>query len=244
MLIGGGLRQIGLTVAHNPKQAASLIQNPFAPRPLATALRLFQRGDSWDYRVSGTATLADGKSVAIQNGSLHSEITDFVANGDAKKLIEDDAVSMTASADGRTLPFSHTTQQTLSQDWLQATTYLLSDNNGSQGAVRTVRQPQVDTPGTWLDGLSQSSHLDFDNGDSKNETTTVQGSEVVDTALGKISVWRCVQDETESDGTHSTMTLWFAPQIGMPVKTVGTTINPDGMVLHLTTDLVKTSVPL
>ena len=116
VLICGGLRQIGLTVAHNSQQATSLFRNPFAPRPLATSLRFFERGDSWDYRVSGTATLADGKSVAIQNGSLHSEITDFVANGDAKKLIEDDAVSMTASADGRTLPFSHTTQQTLSQD--------------------------------------------------------------------------------------------------------------------------------
>lgn len=51
LLIGGGLRQIGLTAAHNPHQAASLLQNPFGPHPLASGLRQFQRGDSWEYRV-------------------------------------------------------------------------------------------------------------------------------------------------------------------------------------------------
>ena len=244
LLIGGGLRQIGLTVAHNPHQVASLFQNPFGPRPLATNLRFFERGDSWDYRVSGSVTLADGRSVAIQDGSLHSEITDFYAGGDFKKLTEEDRVNMTASTDGRALPFSHTARQTLSQDWLKATTFLMSDNSGPQGRVRAVRQPQVDTPGSWAVGTIQSVHVDFDDGESRDETTTVQGSEVADTAAGKLTVWRCAQEQTDSDGTRSTTTLWFAPQLGMPVRTSGTTTLPSGMVMTLNTDLVKTTVPL
>lgn len=98
-----------------------------------------------------------------------------------------------AGSDFKTLPFSHTTRQTLSQDWLKATTFLLSDSNGPQGAVRAVRQPQVDTPGTWSVGTIQSFHLDFDDSESRDETTAVQGSEVVDTALGRVTAWRCTQ---------------------------------------------------
>ena len=244
LLIGGGLRQIGLAVAHNPRQATSLFHNPFDPRPLATSLRSFERGDSWDYHISGTVTLADGRSVAVQDGSLHSEITNSDAGGDFKKLTEEDTVNMTASADGRTLPFSHTARQTLSQDWLKATTFLMSDNGGPQDSIRHVRQPQVDTPGSWAVGTTQSVHLDFDDGESKDETTTVQGSEVADTVLGKFSVWRCTQEEADSDGTRSTTTLWFAPQVGMPVRASGTTTLPSGMVMTLNTDLVKTTVPL
>jgi len=244
LLIGGGLRQIGLAVAHNPHQATFLFHNPFAPRPLATSLRFFQQGDSWDYRVSGSVTLTDGRNIAIQDGSLHSEITDFYAGGDFKKLTEEDTVNMTASTDGRTLPFSHTARQTLSQDWLKATTFLMSDNGGPQGTVRTVRQPQVDTPGSWAVGTVQSVHVDFDDGESRDETTTVQGSEMADTVLGKLTVWRCVQEQTDSDGTRSTTTLWFAPQLGMPVRTSGTTTLPSGRVMTLNTDLTKTTVPL
>ena len=71
-----------------------------------------------------------------------------------------------------------------------------------------------------------------------------QGSEVADTVLGKLTVWHCTQDETDSDGTRSTTTHWFAPQLGMPVRTSGTTTMPWGMVMALNTDLVKTTVPL
>lgn len=215
-----------------------------AARPLATRLRSFQQGDSWDYRVSGNVTLADGRNVAIQDGSLHSEITALDAGGDFKKLTEEDRVNMTASNDGRTLPFSHTVRQTLSQDWGKATTFLMSDNGGPQDRTRTVRQPQVETPGTLSDGLSQVSHLDFDDGEHRDETTTVRGSEVVDTALGKMTVWRCVQEQTDSDGSHGTTTLWFAPQLGMPVRTSETNTLADGMVMTVTTDLLKTTVPL
>ena len=71
-----------------------------------------------------------------------------------------------------------------------------------------------------------------------------QGSEVADTVLGKLTVWRCAQEEADSDGTRSTTTLWFAPQLGMPVRTSGTTTLPSGRVMTLNTDLVKTTVPL
>jgi len=215
-----------------------------AARPLATSLRSFQQGDSWDYRVSGTASLPNGRSVAIQDGSVHSEMTALDAGGDFKKLTEEDTVNMTDDDGGRTLPFSHTIRETLSQDWGRETTFLMSDNDGPQGAVRTVRQPRVDTPGTWSDGTTQSVHVDFDDGEHRDETTTVQGSEVVDTLLGKFTVWRCVQEQTDSDGSHSTTTLWFAPQLGMPVRTTETNTLPDGMVMMLTTDLTRTSVPL
>lgn len=120
----------------------------------------------------------------------------------------------------------------------------MSDNGGPQDSTRHVRQPQIDTPGVWSNGLNQSSHLDFDNGESRDESTTVQGSEVVDTALGRLTVWRCTQEETDSDGTRNITTLWFAPQLGMPVRTSGTTTKPDGRVMTLSTEITRTTVPL
>lgn len=242
MLIGGGLRQIGLTVAHNPQQAASAIHNPFGPRPLAVSLRHFQQGDSWEYRVSGTVALPGGQTGTITDGTLRSAITSLNI-GDFDNLMQTNDTNLTFSTGGRTLPFSHSERQALSQN-LMGNTYLMSDNDGPQGRSRVVRQPQVDTPGAWSSGLRQNSHLGFDDGESRDEVTTVQGSEVVDTALGRFTVWRCTQDETDSDGTHSMTTLWFAPDLGMLVKTSGTFTEPDGMVMTLTTDITKTTVPL
>ena len=242
LLIGGGLRQIGLSVAHNPQQAVNSFQNPFGPRPLANSLRQFQQGDSWEYRVSGTASLPSGRTGTITNGTLKEAITGLKI-ADFNYLTEANDISLTVSDGSRTLPFSHSQQETLSQN-LVGNTYLRSDSDGPQGTVRTVRQPQVDTPGVWSSGLTQKSHLDFSDGESRDETTTVQGSEVVDIALGKFTAWRCTQNETDSDGTRSTTTAWFAPGLGMPVKTLVTSTEPDGMVMMLNTELIKTSVPL
>ena len=241
VLIGGMLR---ILLFHHDLGSGGLSSSPFGPQPLATSLRQFQQGDSWDYRINGTAILANGRNAAIHDGSLHFEITDFKAGGDFKRLTQESVANMSATADGRTLPFSHTTRETLSQDWIKATTFLMSDNEGPQGTVRTVRQPQVDTPGVWSNGLTQKSHLDFDDGESRDEITTVQGSLVVDTVLGKFTTWRCTQSETDSDGTRNTTTAWFVPNLGMPVKTSVTSTEPDGMVMKLTTELIKTSVPL
>lgn len=242
LLVGGVLHSLGLSIAHDRQQVASLFHNPFGPRPLANSLRHFQQGDSWEYRVTGTASLPSGQRGTITSGTLHSAITDLKSS-QFDDITEVNDINLTFSMGGKALPFSHREQERLSQD-LIGTTYLMSDNDGPQGAVRTVRQPQDDTPGAWSDGLIQASHLDFDDGEHRDETTTVQGSEVVETALGRLTVWRCVQDQTDSDGTHSITTLWFAPQLGMPVRTAGTTTLPDGMVMTLDTDLTKTTVPL
>lgn len=235
---------IGIFFAHHSPQVASLFRNPFAPHQLATSLRLYQQGDSWEYNVRGTLTRTDGKTALFTNSTIRSEMSTLEASGNFRTLTEEDTAHFTASLAGNISSLSQVIRQTLSQDSLKATTFLMSDNNGPQNAVRTVRQPQVDTPGEWAAGATQTVHLDFDNGEHKDETTTVSGSEVVDTALGKFSVWRCVQDEKDSDGSQSTTLLWFAPQLGMPVKTEGTFHLPDGTVMTLNTDLTKTSVPL
>ena len=213
-----------------------------APRPLATSLRSFQQGDAWDYRVSGTASLPSGKTGTITNGTLKVAITGLEV-ADFHNLTETNDIDMTLSMDGKTLPFSHSQQEAFSQNPL-GNTYLMSDNSGPQDSIRHVRQPQVETPGVWSAALNQSSHLDFDNGESHDETTTVVGTEVVDTVLGRLTVWRCTQNETDSDGSHSKTTLWFTPQLGMPVRISGTTTMADGTVLTLTTELTKTSVSL
>ena len=51
--------------------------------PLATRLRVFHKGDSWEYRANGTVTisggmvalLGDGNSVTIRDGTLRSVIS-------------------------------------------------------------------------------------------------------------------------------------------------------------------------
>jgi len=213
-----------------------------AARPLATRLRFFQQGDSWDYRVSGTATTPGGQTGSITDGTMKSMITGL-SIADFNNLTQTNDIHLTFSMNGKTLPFAHSQAEALSQN-LAGDTYLMSDNGGPQDSTRHVRQPQVDTPGSWAVGTVQSVHVDFDDGESRDETTTVQGSEMADTVLGKLTVWRCVQEQTDSDGTRSTTTLWFAPQLGMPVRTSGTTTLPSGRVMTLNTDLTKTTVPL
>lgn len=70
--------------------------------------------------------------------------------------------------------------------------------------------------------MTQTAHLDFDNNESTDQTMTVQGTEVMDTAVGRLTVWRCVEEHMASDGTRYIATYWFAPQLGMPVKTTAT----------------------
>lgn len=237
VLVGGMLRVL---LFHHDLGSGGLPSNPFGPRPLATSLRQFQQGDSWEYRVSGTASLPSGKMATITDGTLKEAITGLKI-ADFDYLTETNDINLTFSDGSRTLPFSHSQLEILSQN-LVGNTYLMSDNGGPQDGTRHVRQPQIDTPGVWSNGLNQFSHLDFDDGESRDETTAVQGSEVVNTVVGSLTVWRCTQDETDSDGTKTATTLWFAPQLGMPVRTTGTTTMPDGMVMTLTTELTKTSV--
>ena len=243
--------------------------------PLATRLRVFHKGDSWEYRANGTVTisggmvalLGDGNSVTIRDGTLRSVISAAASGTPLNTYTEDDTLAVTLSHRGRSRSVTHTEHRDFSQDLVRATTCLLTDDKGPNKGARRVLLPKVDTPGAWSNGMTQTVRLDFDDNEYTDETMTVQGSEVVDTALGRLTVWRCVEGHTNSDGVKVSRTSWFAPQLGMPVKTLETLTttqalpamvtlpsllipaplrpgDPLTMVSMVETEITKTNVPL
>ncbi len=259
-LVGAALLLAALGFGFHAYKASIIVTHP-----LATRLRVFHKGDFWEYRVNGfitvsgemTALLGEGNAATVRDGTFRSVISAAAPGTPRNTYSQDDTIAVTLSHRGRGVPLAYTDHGTFSQDPVQATTYLLSDQKAPNLENRRVLRPQVDTPGAWTNGTTQSVHLDFDDNQGRDETMTVQGSEVVDTALGRFTVWRCVHDQINSDGTKYHETLWFAPQLGMPVKSTQTlTItkrvpNPllghDEVVTSVATaenEITKTNVPL
>ena len=246
--------------------------------PLATRLRVFHKGDSWEYRASGIVTvsggmaalLGEGSAMTLRDGTVRSVISAAFPEEGSHALntcTQDDTMAVTFSYRGRGTPITSVDHKSFSQDPVRATTCLLTDEGGPNKSARRVLLPKVDIPGVWSDGLTQAVRLDFDDNESTDETMTVQGPEVVDTALGRFTVWRCVEGQTYSNGIKASRTFWFAPQLGMPVKILETLTatralpttetlpsllapaflrpgDPITMVLTMETEITKTNVPL
>jgi ribosomal protein L40E len=85
-----------------------------AARPLASSLRHFQRGDAWEYRVSGTASLPGGRTGTITGGTLKVAITGLEI-ADFNNLTETNDIALTFSlvtvADGSIMAAAHTTRK-------------------------------------------------------------------------------------------------------------------------------------
>ena len=247
--------------------------------PLATRLRLFHKGDSWEYRANGivtisggmTALLGDGNAITLRDGTLQSVISAAAPGIPLNTYTEADTLDVMLSYRGRATPITYAEHRTFSQDPAKATTRLLTDESGPNKVARRVLLPKVDTPGVWSDKMTQDVRLDFDDNERTDETMTVQGSEVVDTALGRFNAWKCVEEHTNSNGVRASRTSWFAPQLGMPVKTTETVTitrapppmktlsaalmsalmpatfkpgDPVTMVMTVETEITKTNVPL
>jgi len=243
--------------------------------PLATRLRVFHKGDSWEYRASGSvvvsggmaALLGEGSAMTLRDGTIRSVISAAAPGTPLSTYFQDDTTAVTLSYRGRATPITSVEHKTFSQDPVRATTRLLTDEGGPNRGARRVLLPKVDTPGTWSEGMTQATRLDFDDNENTDEAMTVQGPEVVDTALGRFTVWRYVEGQTYSNGIKARRTSWFAPQLGMPVKiletltatralpTTGTLLSPltltfvrpgdpITMVLTMETEITKTNVSL
>ena|GEM_PF-2700262 len=243
--------------------------------PLATRLRVFHKGDSWEYRASGsvvmsggmTVLLGDGSAITLRDGTLQSVISAAAPGIPLNTYTEADTLDVMLSYRGRATPITYAEHRTFSQDPAKATTRLLTDESGPNKVARRVLLPKVDTPGVWSDKMTQDVRLDFDDNERTDETMTVQGSEVVDTALGRFNAWKCVEEHTNSNGVRASRTSWFAPQLGMPVKTLETLTttqalpamvtlpsllipaplrpgDPLTMVSTVETEITKTNVPL
>lgn len=269
-LVGAALLLAALALGFHAYKASVIVTHP-----LATRLRLFHKGDSWEYRASGSvvvsggmvALLGEGNAVTLRDGTLQAVISAAAPGTPLNTYTEADTLAVTLSYRGRGTPITHAEHRTFSQDPAKATTRLLTDEGGPSKVARRVLLPKVDTPGAWSDGLTQAVRLDFDDNERTDETMTVQGSEVVDTALGRFTAWRCVESHTTSNGGRASRTSWFAPQLGMPVKTTETlTItqalppmetlppalmpatfrpgDPVTMVMTMETEITKTNVPL
>jgi len=204
----------------------------------ATSLRILHLGDNWVYTVIGTLTPEGGTPLPLTGQIAVSIVPDrLLGRSDAMAILFSQQFQVTrpdGSKQGMPAPewmFSFVQDQT-SRD-----VAIAADNMTSGGTPRKAKVPQVFYPGSWSDHTAYSNRLDFDNGDSVENTLVVFGQEQVETESGSFLCWKStIGSRSAATGLIEGMD-WWAPELGAPAKFSTKSKMPDGSQMRFTATL-------
>lgn len=210
-------------------------------RPLSTTLRAVQIGDYYEYTIRGSASRPDvePEDAPPISGTVRVSVSDggFTPNNDPILRIE----YITTLRLGDELQESrfalHCVQGRNPRD------LFLIAYEDEQGNI-TSFAPIIAVPGLWRIGYSRSYTDPF------VYSFTVIGQDVVQTPRGKFTAWRCtVRSQVRPDDPieNAIRTVWYAPEIGMPVAVqLHTTLDAGGetWTISLRQQLSFTTVPI
>ncbi|MCS7209929.1 MAG: hypothetical protein NZ874_10210 [Fimbriimonadales bacterium] len=210
-------------------------------RPISATTRAVQVGDYYEYTIRGTAIkpgmdIEDALSVT---GVVRVSVSDggFTPNDDPILRFE----YLTTLRMGEQLLESrfalHYVQGRNPRDL-----FLIAYEDES-GAL-TSFAPIVAVPGLWNVGYSRSYTEPF------VYSFAVVGQDVVRTPQGRFAAWRCLvrsQVRANDPLENAVRTVWYAPQLGMPVVAQLTTtlsVGEDNWTVSITQQLSFTTVPI
>jgi len=207
------------------------------PSP-ATSLRILHLGDNWVYSVTGTLTPEGGTPLPLTGQIAVSIVPDrLLGRSDAMAILFSQQFQVTqadGSKQGMPAPewmFSFV------QDGASRDVAITADNMTPGGTPRKAKAPQVFYPGNWSDQTAYSNRLDFDNGDSVENTLVVFGQEQVETESGSFLCWRStIGSRGAATGLIEGMD-WWAPELGAPAKFSTKAKMPDGSQMRFTATL-------
>jgi len=204
----------------------------------ATSLRILHLGDNWVYGVTGTLTPEGGTPLPLTGQIAVSIVPDrLLGRSDAMAILFSQQFQVTqadGSKQGMPAPewmFSFV------QDGASRDVAITADNMTPGGTPRKAKAPQVFYPGNWSDQTAYSNRLDFDNGDSVENTLVVFGQEQVETESGSFLCWRStIGSRSAATGLIEGMD-WWAPELGAPAKFSTKAKMPDGSQMRFVATL-------
>ena len=207
------------------------------PSP-ATSLRILHLGDNWVYSVTGTLTPEGGAPLPLTGQIAVSIVPDrLLGRSDAMAILFSQQFHVTqadGSKQGMPAPewmFSFV------QDGASRDVAITADNMTPGGTPRKAKAPQVFYPGNWSDQTAYSNRLDFDNGDSVENTLVVFGQEQVETESGSFLCWKStIGSRSAATGLIEGMD-WWAPELGAPAKFSTKAKMPDGSQMRFVATL-------
>jgi len=211
-----------------------------APYPLSATTRFFAVGDRWEYRVSGTATAADGTQVAV-TGTKVASIVPITISSVAWMAISESLNLRTSSGEDDVTSSVTLFRQDPGSRAIELWGQLQKD--GSVLWVTNTPPPPI-IPGTWNLATALASSVYFSDGNHNTVTLSVAATEVIGVPGGLFTTWRATTTALHATGRATNGTAWYAPQLGAVVREAATTSFTDGRRLSVTMELISTNIPL
>lgn len=205
--------------------------------PLYTKLLIYAPGDTWTYSLQGKE-----QNVLFGNFTLSGTETTVVTLGQ----INGAPVQVFTVTDRLNVSGQTGTEQTVYYQTQSATTgdvTYIADDQGANGAIRIVTDPQVTSGGTFKTGAPSTIKLDFNNGDKETLTGQVLGTSQASAAAGAFNCWKTHGTMVDTNGSSDITTSWYAPQLGSAVYSQISAQVP-GISLQFTRSLISTNIPL
>jgi hypothetical protein len=239
-----------------PALAAAPTCAPAPSHALATDLATIKVGDYWVYSLTGTITPPPGApppgappggppggaapSGPIPIGGTFVEYAEtLMFNGKPTLAL---AVTQDIQVDGASIYGTHPVPVGIfyvEQDPVTKIVYLIGDNMGPNGTVRTSKQRAEFYPGTWSKSTTYNDNLDFTDGEKTSLYLHVTGTTTVKTPVGNFQAW--VAPNGAGGGLSDSGTAYWSPQVGAPVAFETMATLPNGQINHVIATLTKAS---
>ena len=209
----------------------------------ATELRVLRLGDNWTYSVTGTLIPPGGESLALTGHIAVSIVADRLAgNPEWRNILFTQQFQFT-QPDGSQVPMPAPEWMfSFIQDPDTRDLAITADNMTPTGSCRIAKVPQVFYPGNWSSSTAYDNRLDFENGDSVENTLAVTGTEAVETEVGSFVAWKApITSKSAATGLIEGFD-WWTPELGAPAKFATVSRMPDGSQMRFTATLRATSV--
>lgn len=204
----------------------------------ATSLRILRLGDNWVYSVTGTLTPEGGEPLALTGQIAVSIVPDrLLGRPDAMAILFSQQFQVTQPDGSRKGMPAPEWLFSVVQDEASRDVAIAADNMMPGGAPRKANVPQVFYPGSWSSKTAYRNRLDFDNGDTVDNTLEVFGQEQVETESGLFFCWKStITSQSAATGLIEGMD-WWAPELGAPAKFSTKSKMPDGSQMRFTATL-------
>jgi len=211
-----------------------------ATYPLGYTMRLLAVGDRWDYRLTGTATAANGSRASLTGTAAVSILQQVI--GSHTFMASSAAMDLRSSAGGSIVSsvLTYGDQDPSTRDFRE----YAEVSDGDPMRIVTNSPLPVVLPGSWGNSTAFAVTLLYSDSSTCTSTLSVAAIEIVRVPAGSFTTWRTTETYTDSLYGNMNETCWYAPQLGCTVKETMSKTYPDGSRLDGTSELTSTNVPL
>jgi hypothetical protein len=204
---------------------------------------LLRLGDRWDYWATGTLTPPGSETLQVTGQITVSIVPDRLSGRSEWMTILFSQKFEITQPDGSTEPMPAPEWMfSFVQDYITRDLSIAADNMTRDGSPRIAKVPQVFYPGSWSSQTAYRNRLDFDNGESVDNTLEVFGQERVETEAGSFVSWKAtISSYSAATGLIEGMD-WWTPELGAPAKFSTVSSLPDGSQMRFLATLKNSSV--